>query len=151
MGVRWDFEYIRECIKINKIRFKFHFWQKEEKRDSLRAFFYRILASRAIWKPFCRRLRFWVVLLHKNIVKTYFVYCHTLPYKFKVPTNTHRVGVACGANGCNNSKQCWDLQCIVGRIQPIRPRKPCVMRVRGINNVGRAVQTDPTSERFRVT
>ena len=23
------------------------------------------------------------------------------------------------ANGCNNSQQCWDLQCIVGRIQPI--------------------------------
>ena len=24
------------------------------------------------------------------------------------------------ANGCNHSQQCWDLQCIVGRIQPIR-------------------------------
>ena len=23
-------------------------------------------------------------------------------------------------NGCNNSQQCWDLQCMVGRIQPIR-------------------------------
>ena len=23
------------------------------------------------------------------------------------------------ANGCNNSQQCWDLQCIVGRIQTI--------------------------------
>ena len=29
------------------------------------------------------------------------------------------------ANGCNNSKQCWDLQCIVGRIQPISVCKPC--------------------------
>ena len=31
------------------------------------------------------------------------------------------------ANGCNSSQQCWDLQCIVGRIQPIRLCKPCVM------------------------
>ena len=23
-------------------------------------------------------------------------------------------------NGCNNSQQCWNLQCTVGRIQPIR-------------------------------
>ena len=48
------------------------------------------------------------------------------------------------ANRCNNSQQCWDLQCIVGRIQPISLCKPCVMSVRGPNNVGRAVQTDPT-------
>ena len=39
------------------------------------------------------------------------------------------------ANGCNNSQQCWDLQWIVGRIQPISHCKPCVMRVRGPNNV----------------
>ena len=45
---------------------------------------------------------------------------------------------------CKNSQQCWDLQCIVGRIHPIRLWRPCVMRVRGSNNVGRAVQTDPT-------
>ena len=31
-----------------------------------------------------------------------------------------------------------------GRIQPISLCKPCVMSVRGPNNVGRAVQTDPT-------
>ena len=48
------------------------------------------------------------------------------------------------ANGCNNSQQCWDLQCIVGRIQPISLCKPCVMSVRGPNNVGRALQTNPT-------
>ena len=48
------------------------------------------------------------------------------------------------ANGCNNSQQCWDLQCIVGRIQPISLCKPCVMSVRGPNNVGRPMQTDPT-------
>ena len=30
------------------------------------------------------------------------------------------------------------------RIQPIRLCKPPVMHVRGLNNVGRAVQTDPT-------
>ena len=41
------------------------------------------------------------------------------------------------ANGCNNSRQCWDLQCIVGRIQPISLCKPCIMNVRGPNNVGR--------------
>ena len=52
------------------------------------------------------------------------------------------------ANGCNNSQQCWDLQCIVERIQPIRLCKPCVMCVRGPNNVGRAVQTDPTLLRY---
>ena len=52
------------------------------------------------------------------------------------------------ANGCNNSQQCWDLQCIVGRIQPISLCKPCVMSMRGPNNVGRAVQTDPTLLRY---
>ena len=52
------------------------------------------------------------------------------------------------ANGSNNSQQCWDLQCIVGRIQPISLCKPCVMRVRGLNNVGRAVRTDPTLLRY---
>ena len=52
------------------------------------------------------------------------------------------------ANGCNNSQQCWDLQCIVGRIQPISLCKTCVMSARGPNNVGRAVQTDPTSLRY---
>ena len=51
-------------------------------------------------------------------------------------------------NGRNNSQHCWDLQCIVGRIQPISLCKPCVMSVRGPNNVGRAVQTDPTLLRY---
>ena len=41
------------------------------------------------------------------------------------------------ANGCNNSQQCW--------IQPIRLWRSRLTRVRGPNNVGRAVQTDPTS------
>ena len=35
-----------------------------------------------------------------------------------------------------------------GRIQPISLCKPCVMSVRGPNNVGRAVQTDPTLLRY---
>ena len=52
------------------------------------------------------------------------------------------------ANGCNNSQLCSDLQCIVGRIQPISLCKPCVMSVRGPNNVGRAVQTNPTLLRY---
>ena len=52
------------------------------------------------------------------------------------------------ANGCNNSQQCCDLQCIVRRIQPISLCKPCVIRVRGANNVGRALQTDPTLLRY---
>ena len=52
------------------------------------------------------------------------------------------------ANGCNNSQQCWDLQRIMGRIQPISLCKLCVMSVRGLNNVGRAVQTDPTLLRY---
>ena len=42
---------------------------------------------------------------------------------------------------CNNSQQRWDLQCIMGRIQAIRLCKPCVVRVRGPNNVERTVQT----------
>ena len=51
-------------------------------------------------------------------------------------------------NGRNNSQHCWDLQCIVGRIQPISLCNTCVMSVRGLNNVGRAVQTDPTFLRY---
>ena len=47
-----------------------------------------------------------------------------------------------------NSQQCRDLQCIVGRIQPISRWKPCVMSMRGPNKVGRAVQTDPTLLRY---
>ena len=38
--------------------------------------------------------------------------------------------------------------CIVGRIQPISLCKSRVMSVRGPNNVGRAVQTDPTLLRY---
>ena len=52
------------------------------------------------------------------------------------------------ANGCNNSQKVWDLQCIVERIQPISLCNPCVMSVRGPNNVGRALQTDPTLLRY---
>ena len=52
------------------------------------------------------------------------------------------------ANGCNNSQEVWDLQYIVGRIQPISLCNPCVMSVRGPNNVGRAVRTDPTLLRY---
>ena len=52
------------------------------------------------------------------------------------------------ASRYNNSQQCWDLQYIVRRIQPIRLRRPCVMRVRGPNNVGRAAKTDPKLLRF---
>ena len=51
-----------------------------------------------------------------------------------------RPRVGCGVQtDAATSQQCWDLQCIVGSIQPTRLFKPCVMRV-----VGRAVQTDPT-------
>ena len=52
------------------------------------------------------------------------------------------------ANGRNNSQQVWDLQCIVGRIQPIGLCNPCVMSVRGPYNVGGTVQTDPTLPRY---
>ena len=48
----------------------------------------------------------------------------------------------------NNSQQVRDLQCIVGRIQRIGLCDPCVMSVRGPNNVGRTVQTDPTLLRY---
>ena len=33
-------------------------------------------------------------------------------------------------DGCNNSQNFWDLECIVGRIQPITLFRPCVMSVR---------------------
>ena len=36
----------------------------------------------------------------------------------------------------------------MGRIQPISLCEPCLMSVRGPNNVGRAVQTDPTLLRY---
>ena len=36
----------------------------------------------------------------------------------------------------------------MGRIQPISLCKPCVMSMRGPNNVGRAVQTNPTLLRY---
>ena len=37
-----------------------------------------------------------------------------------------------------------DLQCIVGRIPPIRLCKPCVMHLCGPSNVGRVLHTDAT-------
>ena len=54
------------------------------------------------------------------------------------------LAVVCKRTGCNNSQQVWDLQCLKGRIQPISLCNPCVMSVRGPNNVGRALQTDTT-------
>ena len=60
-GSSLDFEFIRECMKINKIRPKFHFSTKIEiKGLTLCLCFvsYCLFASRAIWKPFYRRLRF---------------------------------------------------------------------------------------------
>ena len=42
----------------------------------------------------------------------------------------------------------WDLQCIVGRIQPRSLCKPSVMSMRGPSNVGRAVQMAPTLLRY---
>ena len=48
---------------------------------------------------------------------------------------------------CKRMQQGWDLQCTVGRIQPISLCNPCGMSVRGPNDVGRTVQTDPTSLR----
>ena len=62
---------------------------------------------------------------------------------FDVDCHVVKFLITLRANG-RNFRQYWCLQCIVGRIQPIRLCKPCVMNVRGPNNVGRAVQTDPT-------
>ena len=50
------------------------------------------------------------------------------------------VGSGVQTDATTQSQQCWDLQCIVGRIQPISLCKLCVISVRGPNNVGRAVQ-----------
>ena len=52
------------------------------------------------------------------------------------------------ANGRNNSQHCWDLEYVLGRIQPRSLCKPCVVSVRGPNNAGRAVQTEPTLLRY---
>ena len=49
---------------------------------------------------------------------------------------------------CNWMQQCWDLQFIEGRMQPIRLWRPCTMRKKGPYNVGRTVQTDQTLSRF---
>ena len=56
----------------------------------------------------------------------------------------------CCANWCNNSQQCWDLQCIVGRIHPIRRWRPCLMRVRGPNIVALRVGDHGTKEMLGV-
>ena len=62
MGVRsLDFKFIRECMNINKIRPKFHFFDENGNKMTYLVFvscFYHIFASRAIWEPFYRRLRF---------------------------------------------------------------------------------------------
>ena len=50
------------------------------------------------------------------------------------------------AKGCNNSQHCWDLQWIVGRIQPIRLCRPCVMGMHGPNS--RALRMDSTLLRY---
>ena len=49
---------------------------------------------------------------------------------------------------CKRMQHLPNLQCIVGRIQPISLCKLCEMSVRGPNNVGRIVQTDPTLWRY---
>ena len=67
-GSSLDFEFIRQqlrqCIKINKIRPKFHFLTKIEIKVTyliilfFLCFFYCLFASRAIGKPLYRRLGF---------------------------------------------------------------------------------------------
>ena len=56
---------LRECMKINKIRLKFHFLTKIEIKMTYLVFFflvfYCLFSSRAIWKLFYRRLRYLVV------------------------------------------------------------------------------------------
>ena len=45
----------------------------------------------------------------------------------------------------------FDLLPSLGRVQPIRIRRQCVMRVRGFHNVGKAAQTDPKLLRYAST
>ena len=64
-GSSLDFEFLRECTKINKIRPKFYYSTKIQIKMTYLVFvfcYYCLFASRAIWKPFYRRLIFWVVL-----------------------------------------------------------------------------------------
>ena len=61
VGVRWTLNFRSECMKINKIRPVFFLTKNGDKNDlpcGFVLFFYCLFASRAIWKPFCRRLRF---------------------------------------------------------------------------------------------
>ena len=56
MGVRWDFEFITECMKINKTRPKFHFLTKKKrnKNDSPCVFVLYLTVS-SILEPFGNR------------------------------------------------------------------------------------------------
>ena len=57
-------------------------------------------------------------------------------WEFKGPNNVGSCYVPVGSgvqtDATYNSQECWNLQCIVGRIQRIRLCKPCVMRVPGV-------------------
>ena len=59
-GISLDFKFIRECMKINKIRPKFYFFDKNRNINDLPCVFVLLFtvgfASRAIWKPSSRRL-----------------------------------------------------------------------------------------------
>ena len=62
-------------MKINKIRPKFHFLTKIETKMTFLVFLFYftscLFASRAIWKPFCRRLQLiWSCTNSKKIVST---------------------------------------------------------------------------------
>ena len=71
MGVRWDLNFIGECIKINKIRSKLHFFLKFaiKKTLCLCCVFQCLFASRALLnESFLLRICF-----EKNVI--YIVFC----------------------------------------------------------------------------
>ena len=61
-------------------------------------------------------------------------FIHQWKFGFVFDPRLHDQLAHCWTNNVGSGvhcQQCWELQCIVGRIQPIRLCKPCVMCVRG--------------------
>ena len=86
--------------------------------------------------------------LIRKIPKTSCKRTHQLPTLLRQQWELLRACWQWWANGCNNSQLCSDLQCTVGRMQPISLCKLYVMSVRGPNNVRRVLQTNPTLLRY---
>ena len=63
-GISLDFEFIRECMKINKIRLKFQFWTKIEIKMT-----YLVFASVFCYLLSLRLFGSWLVLTVRKMIK----------------------------------------------------------------------------------